>query len=495
MTDPVRKAETYFVLADAQLSVGRDADAASTVRQALASAGLPNSWRARLLALLPMLERASTGDLNATAATAQRALAVAREASDASATAHALVDLWLTNSIRRDHDAALDYVDQALWVLGDDPDHADLRSFALDSRTFTLQNLDRWPDAELALRTAREHARRSGRPDGSTWASAAVLRYWLGQWDDALAELGSDEPDDLGATHSYLREHWSALLVHGVAALIAGRRDQRVTAGHQLRLGLALPILTIPDRENQDFLLAAHALALEQRGDTGPAMEVLAGILPRRDAEMTLTHQWLPVLVRLAMAAGDEQTARTATQACAAEAAAETHPARAAAASLRCQGLFTSDPAPLSEAAAHYRTVGPAVELPVALEDLAAVLAKRGQEDEARFALTEAVSLYEGFDARWDIRRAEARLQPYGLRRGTRARRPTRAASGWEALTPTEIKIAYLIGDGRSNPDVAEHLFMSRNTVQTHVSHILAKLNARSRAEIVREVVRQGIAT
>jgi DNA-binding CsgD family transcriptional regulator len=31
--------------------------------------------------------------------------------------------------------------------------------------------------------------------------------------------------------------------------------------------------------------------------------------------------------------------------------------------------------------------------------------------------------------------------------------------------------------------------------VQTHVSHILAKLNARSRAEIVREVVRQGIAT
>ena len=154
-------------------------------------------------------------------------------------------------------------------MLGDDPDHADLRSFALDSRTFTLQNLDRWPDAELALRTAREHARRSGRPDGSTWASAAVLRYWLGQWDDALAELGSDEPDDLGPTHSYLREHWSALLVHGVAALIAGRRDQRVTAGHQLRLGLALPILTIPDRENQDFLLAAHALALEQGGDTG----------------------------------------------------------------------------------------------------------------------------------------------------------------------------------------------------------------------------------
>lgn len=493
MTDPVRRAETYFVLADAQLSVGREADAASTVRQALASADLPRTWQPRMLAILAMLERASTGDLDAADATARRALTAAREADDALATAHALVDLWLSNSIRRDHAAALDYLDQALEVLGDDLAYADLRSFALDSRIFTLQNLDRWPEAELALQTAREDARRNGSPDGATWASAAVLRYWLGQWDDALAELGSDESDVLGPSHSYLREHWSALLVHGVAALIAGRRDERGIAGQQLRKGLALPILTIPERENQDFLIAAHALALEQSGETGQAMRVLAGILPRRDGEMTLIHQWLPDLVRLAIAAGDERTARAAAQACAAEAAAETFPARATATSMRCQGLLSSDTALLLEAVAHYRTVGPAVELPAALEDLATVLAKRGEDDEARFALNEAVGLYESFDAHWDIRRAEARLRPYGIRRGVRSRRRARAASGWEALTPTEVKIAYLIGEGRSNPDIAASLFMSRNTVQTHVSHILAKLNARSRAEIVREVLRQGI--
>ena len=52
------------------------------------------------------------------------------------------------------------------------------------------------------------------------------------------------------------------------------------------------------------------------------------------------------------------------------------------------------------------------------------------------------------------------------------------------------MKVAYLVGDGRSNPDVAAELFLSRNTVQTHVSHILAKLGARSRAEIIREAVR-----
>ncbi len=57
------------------------------------------------------------------------------------------------------------------------------------------------------------------------------------------------------------------------------------------------------------------------------------------------------------------------------------------------------------------------------------------------------------------------------------------------ALTPTEKKIAYLVGDGQANPDIAAELFLSRNTVQTHVSHILAKLGARSRAEIICEAL------
>jgi len=57
------------------------------------------------------------------------------------------------------------------------------------------------------------------------------------------------------------------------------------------------------------------------------------------------------------------------------------------------------------------------------------------------------------------------------------------------ALTPTEKKIAYLVGDGQANPDIAAELWLSRNTVQTHVSHILAKLSARSRVEIAREAL------
>ena len=354
MTDPVRRAETYWMLARAQVSAGGSDDAITTIGQALARVDLPGEWRARILAFLAMVQRSGTGDLDAADATAIRALTAAEEAADAFATANALADLWLTRSIRRDHAAALDYLDRALRVLGDDPGHADLRSYALDVRIFTLQNLDRWQEAELALRQAREFARRTGSPDNATWVNAAVLRYWLGQWDDALAELGSD---DTGAD-AYLRERWPALLSHGVAALIAGRRDERTAADQQLRQGLALPIQTLTDRENQDFLVAAHALALEQTGETHQAMLRLAAMLPRRDGEMTLIHQWLPDLVRLALAAGDRQMAQAAARACQAEAVAETHPARATVASLRCHGLVESDPGPLREAVAHYRAFG-----------------------------------------------------------------------------------------------------------------------------------------
>jgi DNA-binding CsgD family transcriptional regulator len=494
ITDPARRAETYSVLARAQVSAGRSDEATATVRQALALTDLSAQWRARMLAMLAMLERAGTGDLDTSDETARQALTVAEEAADAFATAHALTDLWLSHSIRRDHVAALDYIDRALRALGDDPGYADLRSFAFDDRIFTLQNLSRWPEAEVTLRQARESAQRSGSPDRTTWAIAAVLRYWLGQWDDALAELNPDEDEAPGLTYTFLRERWPALLIHGVTALIAGRRDQRTTADQQLRAGLALPVLTVPDRENRDFLVAAQAVALEQRGETGQAAQVLATILPRRDGEMTLTHQWLPDLVRLAIATGDEQLARTAARACEEEAVAETQPARAAAASLRCQGLLRADPVPLQDAVAHYRAAGPATELPAAVEDLAAVLAERGRRDEARDALNEAVTWYEGLEARWDIRRADGRLRPYGIRRGVRGPRGPRAATGWAALTSTEVKIAALVARGDSTSEIARGMVLSRRTVQTYISHILAKLGAKSRLEIVREALRHDVA-
>ncbi|MEZ5321112.1 MAG: LuxR C-terminal-related transcriptional regulator [Microthrixaceae bacterium] len=66
-----------------------------------------------------------------------------------------------------------------------------------------------------------------------------------------------------------------------------------------------------------------------------------------------------------------------------------------------------------------------------------------------------------------------------------------RPSFGWEGLTPTEAEVVGHVVAGRTNPQIAQAMFVSRETVKTHLSHIFAKLGVRTRAELAARAARR----
>jgi DNA-binding NarL/FixJ family response regulator len=64
---------------------------------------------------------------------------------------------------------------------------------------------------------------------------------------------------------------------------------------------------------------------------------------------------------------------------------------------------------------------------------------------------------------------------------------------GVDALTSREREVLQLIAEGYTNQGVANELFISVKTVEAHKAHIMAKLHARNRTDLIRYAIRKGI--
>jgi DNA-binding CsgD family transcriptional regulator len=113
-----------------------------------------------------------------------------------------------------------------------------------------------------------------------------------------------------------------------------------------------------------------------------------------------------------------------------------------------------------------------------ALTDLGAALRRAGRRADAREPLREALELARRAGALAIARRAHDELAATGEKL-----RPL-AAVGVESLTPSERRIARLAAEGRTNREIAQTLFLSVKTVESHLRGVYAKLDIRSRDEL-----------
>ena len=310
-----------------------------------------------------------------------------------------------------------------LEKLGEETALAPAGLHPLDDAALAVPNIDSLDDAAEPLDAARRIAATRAVP-GEMHLAGAVHYYWLGRWPEALAELDAVIRDGAETASYVLRSPGSALLVHGVGALIAGHRGE--PAQVRTHLGAADRRQWPPGLEPDggDFLLAARALLAEQEGRPEAALTALLPLLEDQYPPAA-RHQWLPDLVRLALLLGDRQRTQEAVRLLDPEG--EVPPAHAAAAA-HCRGLVTGDPGPVLTAAGHYRAAGRALKHAKATEDAAILLAESGRLTEARTAFRGALTAYTEMGAVWDVRRAEARMGPYGIRRAPSVRSRAAAA-------------------------------------------------------------------
>ncbi|WP_327131282.1 LuxR family transcriptional regulator [Streptomyces sp. NBC_01343] len=478
-TDPGARAALAFKLVSALMIEGDMARALAVTEDALAERVHSPALRLRLEAcrVLALAERGCPAQAHVLAGPV---VAEAARLGDplCGAEAHHAMSFALFH-LGRGRESLRHVAEGIAWARRD-PEANDMRLLLLANQAEGHERFDEPQPVAAALREARELAlatRSTGRLM-VTEALEAEFHYRLGDWDAALAGAArADGPP--------VSDGWLPVVVHGLRALVHGHRDEREAARGELALLPSDAFAAPAARRYGGHVLLARSLLAERAGRPADAVrELLPALADGPDEARAYERPWmLSEIVRLALECGDTATARAAVAACGRTAAALAEYPGPALALLRCEGLFAQDPRLLGRALERAERGGRPLVLGHAWEDLAVARAWHGDLAAARSALTQAVAAYAVPGARWDIARADARLRSLGVRRGSRSAR-RRAANGWEALTPAELKVALLVAQGRSNPEIASALFLSARTVQTHVSHILAKLQVRSRAAV-----------
>ncbi|MGH3995787.1 MAG: helix-turn-helix transcriptional regulator, partial [Pseudonocardiaceae bacterium] len=121
-----------------------------------------------------------------------------------------------------------------------------------------------------------------------------------------------------------------------------------------------------------------------------------------------------------------------------------------------------------------------------ALIDLGAALRRANRRKEARSALQDGLDLAVRCVARPLAERARTESRAAGRRSSDPV------GTGLEQLTASERRVAELAAEGHSNPEIAQALFVTRKTVETHLGRVYRKLDIPGRGKLVHALGEQA---
>jgi DNA-binding NarL/FixJ family response regulator len=344
--------------------------------------------------------------------------------------------------------------------------------------------VERLADGLAAGRRAAEAIRRSGNAPAAVALDVAVASALalLGRITEAVeaadqAEQAARITGNDQAVQWALWMRASVLLEHGELDAALAAAEESVALAERLDDSALVTI----GRAVLGAVLVAH-------GDHRRGRELLAFY----EVEPAWICRWAPSLVEADLALGDLEAAEVHA-ARASSLAAEIGLAGARAAAGRAQALVAiarGDPpraAKLAlEAAADAELIGGAVDATRARLIAGRALAATDPEAAIR-VLTAAEHQATELGAQRVRDEAVRELRRLG-RRVARGGRHAQAEHGLDSLTSREREIADLVAHGRTNHEIADRLFLSEKTIETHLSRVFGKLGARSRAQVAATV-------
>jgi len=479
---PALVARAHVVQGNAAFRLGRPREALDGFEAALATGALDETAAAHVLAH-QAASRVWTSALDDALQEADRALDDGARLGISAVQVEALATRCTIHAFRADPVLAVADGRRAVELAGNDP--------AALSRTphvflgLALLLADRLDDARATIEEGRRRATDHGQVLllRSYYLTQGRVAWFAGRWDDALADMDTADrlSDDFGL-------RFGLVATQGVKGLAAFHRGDEAGARAAVDRYEISPRGGPLDSSGSELLVLLTALLLEASGDvSAAAARLLEHFALEQRLGMRAAQLWPgPDCVRLALAAGDAAAARAVTVELELIASgASTTGTLATAASAR--GQLEADAALLDDATAGFAAVGRPLDELNALEAAGQILTTEGRTADAIHRLTSALTIAERLGASHDGRRIAAGLRTLGVRSGTRGTR-RRASVGWDSLTDAEREVARRIDEGLRNAEIAEQLFVSRRTVESHVSRLYAKLGVSTRVALANAI-------